>query len=73
MVKLNFFGHSNTSALKALPSSVLNVLNAIIFGIWHTKHQKQSIIRCVKCVEILRHATVPSYVWHGTGENGINF
>ena len=68
-----FFKKFFFRGLRASTANVIFVLNAIIFGIWHTKHQKQSIIRCVKCVEILRHATVPSYVWHGTGENGINF
>ena len=40
-----------------------------IFDIWHTKYQKQSIMRCVKCVKILRHATIHSHLWHSIDEN----
>ena len=25
-----------------------------IFGIWHTKHQKQTLMRCAKCLKIMR-------------------
>ena len=39
--------------------------NAIIFGIWHTKHQKRSFIRCIK---LLQHATVFFQFWPGINE-----
>ena len=42
-----------------------------IFGIWHTKHKKQIIMRCVKCEKIMKHATIPFHLWHGTNQNGI--
>ena len=45
--------------VRASTADVIFVLNAIIFGIWHTKHKKLSFIRCVKCVKFLQHATVP--------------
>ena len=41
------------------------------FGIWHTKHQKQTIMRCVKCQKIMKHATLYSHLWHGTDQNDI--
>ena len=40
---------------RASTADVVFVLNAIIGHIWHTKHQKQSFIRCVKCVKLLQH------------------
>ena len=44
-----------------------------IFGIWHTKHQKQSIMRCVKCQKVMTFVTVRSYVWNGMDENCKSF
>ena len=55
--------------LRALPSGVLN---AIIFIIWHIKHKKQSIIRCVICAKIMRHAIVRSHFLDRTDENTIS-
>ena len=57
--------------VRASVADMLNVLNAIIFGIWHTKQQKWSFIRCVKCIKLLQHVTVPLHFWHGTDNNGI--
>ena len=54
------------SFLRALSSGVLNVLNAIIFGIWHVKLQNMSFIRCSICVIFLEHATVRSHIWKRT-------
>ena len=45
---------------------MLNVLNAIIFGIWHTKSQNMSFIRCFICAIFLKHATVRSQIWERT-------
>ena len=42
-----------------------------IFGIWHTKHQKQTLMRCAKCLKILRHATVQSQIWERTDRYAI--
>ena len=42
-----------------------------IFGIWHTKHKKQILMRRVKCEKIMKHATIPFHLWHGTNQNGI--
>ena len=42
-----------------------------IFGIWHTKHQKQTLMRCAKCLKILRHATVRSQIWERTDRYAI--
>ena len=56
---------------RASIADVVFVLNAIIFGIWHTKHKKQSFIRYVKYVKFLQHATVAFQFWHGTDKNGI--
>ena len=44
--------------LRASIADVVFVLNAIIFGIWHTKHKKRSFIKCIKCVQFLQHVTV---------------
>ena len=55
----------------ASKTNVVFVLNATIFGIWHTKHKKQNFIRCVKCVKFLQHTTVPFQFWHGMDRNGI--
>ena len=40
-------------------------------NIWHLAHQtpKKTIMRCVKCQKILRHAIVCSHLWHDTDEN----
>ena len=55
-----------------VPKSILiRCAKCQIFGIWHTKHQKQSIMRCAKCAKILRHATVRSHFWHSLDENAI--
>ena len=55
-----------------VPKSILiRCAKCQIFGIWHTKHQKQSIMRCAKCAKILRHATVRSHLWHSLDENAI--
>ena len=50
------------SIVRALSSGVLNVLNAIIFGIWHVKLQNMSFIRCSICVIFLEHATVRFHI-----------
>ena len=42
-----------------------------IFGIWHTKHQKQPLMRCAKCLKIMRHVTVRSQIWKRTDRNAI--
>ena len=55
-------------SIRILPSNVTNA-KCQIFGIWHIKHQKQTIMRCAKCQKILRHATVHSHLWHSTDEN----
>ena len=44
-----------------------------IFSIWHTKHQKQTIMRCVKCQKNLAFATVQSHLLNGTEGNVIWF
>ena len=54
-----------------LRTSVANVLNVIIFGIWHTKYQKRRFIKCVKYVKLLQHTTVLLHFWHDTNENSI--
>ena len=58
--------HVDIWNLRALSSGVLNVLNAIIFGIWHVKLQNMSFIRCSICVIFLEHATVRSHIWKRT-------
>ena len=59
---------SNLIYLRASLSGVPNTKY-----IWHLAHQKQSIIRCVKCVKILKHVIVSSQLWHGIEQNGIWF
>ena len=50
--------------IRAFTANVF-VLNAIIFGIWHTQHQKRSFIRYIK---LLQHATVLFQFWPGIDE-----
>ena len=61
---------SRLYSIRASVAAFLNVLNAIIISIWHTKHKKQNFIRCVKCVKLLQHFTVPLQFWHGMDKNG---
>ena len=43
-------------------SILIRCVKCQIFGIWHTKHQKQPLMRCAKCLKIMRHATVYSQI-----------
>ena len=61
---------SHLYSIRASIAAFLNVLNAVIISIWHTKHKKQNFIRCVKCVKLLQHAIVPLQFWHGMDKNG---
>ena len=49
-------------------ASVAGVPNAK-FGIWPTKHQKQSIMRCFKSQKICHTTTVLSQIWDGMDNN----
>ena len=42
-----------------------------IWHIWHTQHQKQSIMRYAICAKNLRHITVRFHFWHGMDWNAI--
>ena len=44
-----------------------------IFGIWHTKHQKQTIIKCIKCQKVLAFVTVKSHLLNDMEGNVIWF
>ena len=50
---------------KAYKSTLIRCAKCQIFGIWHTKHQKLSLISSFKSQKIWDIATVPSQIWDG--------
>ena len=44
-----------------------------IFGIWYTKHQKQTIIKYIKCQKVLAFVTIKSHLWNDMEGNVIWF
>ena len=40
-----------------------------IFGIWHTKPQNMSLLRCFKCQNFLHTTIVPSQIWDDMDNN----
>ena len=50
-------------------SHSLTCVKCQIFGTFGTPNTKQTLIRCAKCLKILRHVTVHSQIWKRTEEN----